>query len=223
VRLLVTRPSPGAEASAAIIEALGHEAIIAPLLVTEAIDWQLPSPLPPALMLTSAAAVRLGGPLLAALRDLPVFVVGTATAAAARAAGFADVRTGPGTVQALVEGIARSGMASVLHLCGADTTPTAVPAGLNIVRCIAYRARLQPLDLLPLVDHVLLYSPRTARQFASEIDRLGGRRAAFQLAAISPETLAAAGPGWGAGVAAATPDEDALLATIGLPCQKADE
>ncbi len=219
MRLLLTRPQPGATASADRIRALGHDPVLAPLLATESIGWRPPKPLPQALMLTSAAAVRHGGPGLAALGGMPVFVVGAATAAAARAAGFADVRVGAGTAQALVDEIAAAGIASVLHLGGADRTIIALPPCLSVIRRIVYRARLQPLQALPLVDHVLLYSARTARQFAAEIDRLGGDRAAFHLAAISRATLAAAGPGWGCGVAAAAPNEHALLAAIGLVCQ----
>ncbi len=223
MRLLVTRPQPGALATATRISEMGHEPVIAPLLATESTGWRLPSPLPRALMLSSAAAVRLGGPGLAALRHLPVFVVGWATATAARAAGFGDVRVGAGTAQQLVDAIAAAGIVSVLHLGGADRTPIQVPPGLVITHRTAYRARLQPLAAMPRVDHVLLYSARTARQFAAEIDRLGGDRAAFSLAAISPATLAAAGPGWGSGVAAGAPNEHALLAAIGLVCQNPGE
>ena len=223
MRLLVTRPLPGAEASAAHIRALGHEAILAPLLATEPLDWQSPSPMPEALMLTSAAALQHGGQGLAMLHGLPTYVVGTATAAAARGAGFGDVRVGAGTAQALVEAIAAAGVTSILHVGGADRTPVSIPAGLYIVHRTAYRARLQPLNELPTVDHVLLYSIRTALQFATEIHRLGGRRDRYRLAAISTTVLAAAGTGWGAGIAAPAPDEDALLAAIGLTCQKTGE
>ena len=94
-----------------------------------------------------------------------------------------------------------------------------VPAGLRVATIIVYRAALQSLGPLPQTDWVLLYSPRTAAHFAAECDRLGVARAAIALAAISPAALAAAGPGWARTATAAAPNEDALLAAIGVSCQ----
>ncbi len=198
------------------MRALGHDVTLAPLLATEAIGWHLPPQPPAALMLTSAAAVRLAGPLPAAWRTLPLFVVGDATAAAAQAAGFGDVRDGGGTVQALLGRVAAAGFAAVLHLAGEDRTPVTLPAGLHVETRIVYRARLQPMVAAADPDWVLLYSARTARHFAAEWDRLGRDRAGPALAAIGPAVAAAAGAGWRALAIAATPDESALLSVAGL-------
>lgn len=221
LRLLVTRPAPEGAVTAARLRGLGHDAIEAPLLATEAVRWQPPDHQPQAVMLTSAAAARLAGPGAAALRGLPAFAVGTATAAAARAAGFGDVRDRGGSVQALVEGLAAAGFTEVLHLAGSDRTEVALPPGLRLQVAVVYRARLVPLATLPVVDWVLLYSARTAAHFAAESDRLGAARGTMSIAAISPAALAAAGQRWRHAVAAAAPGEDALLAAIGIAWQKA--
>ena len=211
MRLLITRPQPGADATAAAVSALGHQPVVQPLLATEAVAWAIPDALPDAVLLTSAASVRHAGDAAAALMGLPAHAVGGATAAAARAAGWCDVREGPGTVQALLDGLAPC---RLLHLAGADRTDAQPPAGVAVDVATVYRAVLQPLAALPAVDGVLLYSARTARHFAAEWDRLGGARGAVQLYAISPAALAAAGTGWAMAAAAPQPTEAALLAML---------
>jgi uroporphyrinogen-III synthase len=214
MRILIVRPQPGAAATAARVAALGHVPLVHPLLATQAVDWALPAMRPDAVILTSAAAVRLAGPQAEHLQHLPALCVGTATAAAARAAGWAQALAGPGTVQALIDGAAGGPHRQLLHLSGEDQTHTQVPPGLTLAVVTIYRAVLQPLPLLPEVAAVLLHSPRTARHFAAEWDRLGGLRGMIALHAISAATLAAAGPGWRAAHTAAHPDDDALLATL---------
>lgn len=216
MRILVTRPLPGGEATATRLHALGHEVILVPLLEAFAVTWRPPATPPDAIMLTSAFAARLAD--AAAWHDLPVYTVGAATARAAAETGFSDVRTGGVTVQSLLGTVAAAGFRAILHLAGEDRTPVVVPAGLRVETRVVYRARLLPLEHLPDVDWVLLYSPRTAAHFAAEVDRLREPRNAA-IAAISGTALAAAGPGWRRAVAAARPDEDALLAAIGVPCQ----
>lgn len=216
MKLLVTRPLPAGSATAERLRNLGHDVELAPLMTTEVVEWTIPAPIPPAIMLTSAVAARLAGPLTAQLCDLPVFAVGESTAEAARAAGFGDVRVGGGAVQALLDGVAAAGFASILHLAGEDRTPVVVPERLTIIVRIVYRARLLPLAAVPSVDWVLLYSPRSAAHFAAEVDRLGLARREIALAAISDATLAAAGSGWRATGVAAHPNEDALIAAAGL-------
>jgi uroporphyrinogen-III synthase len=219
VRLLVTRPLPGGDATAARLAAGGHDAIVAPLLAAEALAWQPPATPPQAIMLTSAFAARLAqAPVWP---GVPAYVVGAATAKAARSAGFADIRDGGGTAQALLDTVTAAGITDVLHLAGEDRTFVVIPAGLAVATRIVYRARLLPFVALPAVDWVLLYSARTALHFAAECDRLGVDRATIAIAALSAGIIAAAGPGWRATLAAPGPSEDALLAAIGATCQKA--
>jgi uroporphyrinogen-III synthase len=197
---------------------MGHEVAIAPLMVTEAVAWQPPELAPEAVLITSAAAARLAGDAAAAWRDLPCYCVGSSSAKAARAAGFADVRVGPGSVQPLVDEIAGAGITRLLHLAGEDRTVFAVPAGLRIMTRSVYRARLLPLAVAAAVDVALLYSARAARHFAGECDRLGLARGRIGLVAMSAVVAAAAGPGWAHVATAQTPEEDALLAAIAEVC-----
>ena len=211
MRILVVRPQPGADATAARLRAMGHDPVAHPLLATRPLPWALPAESPDAVILSSAAAVRHAGPLADSLKHLPAHAVGEATAAAARAAGWSAVKAGPGTMQALLDSLASG---QFLHLAGADLTAVTVPPALRLIRVTVYETPLLPLPGLPDVDAVLLHSPRTAAQFAREWDRLGGRRAAVQLFAISGATLAAAGSGWASALAAAEPTESALLAML---------
>lgn len=211
MRILVVRPQPGADATAARLAAFGHEAVVHPLLTTQAIAWERPIALPDAIILSSAAAVRYAGGDADSLKALPAHAVGEATATTARAAGWHDVTAGPGTMQALLDGLATG---HYLHLSGSDVTAVTVPSGISLTRRTVYATPLQPLPALPDVAAVLLHSPRTAAQFAAEWDRLGGQRAALTLLAISPATLAAAGSGWGSARAALEPTEAALLAML---------
>jgi uroporphyrinogen-III synthase len=93
VRVLVTRPQPGADATARRLAALGHEAVVLPLTTTVALD---PGPLDltgiDAVVATSAAAIRHApAGLLASIRGLSIHAVGAATAQAAREEGFSKV------------------------------------------------------------------------------------------------------------------------------------
>jgi uroporphyrinogen-III synthase len=104
VRLLVTRPEPDAERTAAALRHAGHQVDVAALLLIETIaDAQLGSGPWSALAVTSANALRAvaSHPRCADLKGLRVFAVGRRTAAAARAAGFADVVAAGGDVQEL--------------------------------------------------------------------------------------------------------------------------
>lgn len=234
MQVLVTRPQPEAARTAARLTALGHDVVLAPLLITAAVDWELPEVLPEAVAFTSAAAVRLAGPQLATLRHLPVFVVGAATAQAARDAGFAvpgqialaskhadPVNATPGTAAALLERIGGSGLGRVLYLAGRDRAARDLPPNVDLH--VVYAATLAAALAAPAVSALagtstltLLYSARTAGHFAALVDaaRLDRRRLA--IAALSPQVLAAAGPGWASGIAAPVPTETALLAAAGL-------
>ncbi|MBC7522716.1 MAG: uroporphyrinogen-III synthase [Sandarakinorhabdus sp.] len=214
MHFLVTRPQ--ADSTAATLRAAGHDATLAPLMQFEAVAWQAEPA--EAIMLTSPQGARCAAP--AAAWHVPAYAVGAATAAAALAAGFEDVRDGGGTAQALVDRIAADGFVRVVHLAGADRTAVAVPDGLRIDVVTVYRAALVPLAAVPAADWVLLYSARTAAHLAHEIDRLGVLRSTTAIGVLSAAIAAAAGPGWRAVVVADAPNEAALLAAIDAACQK---
>ena len=90
MKLLILRPEPGASETAARAKAIGLEPVVAPLF--EIIGVAGP-PVEPgrfeAVLLTSANGARHAP---AGLTVLPCFAVGERTAAAARSAGFGEVR-----------------------------------------------------------------------------------------------------------------------------------
>lgn len=214
MRVLVVRPQPGADQTAFSLEKLGHAALVHPLLETRPVAWNLPGETPDAVILTSAAAVRHAGWKAEALKWTPTHAVGGQTALMAKMSGWTNVAIGPGTVQALLDNLATGSQRRLLHLAGAEVTAVMVPDTLSLMRVTVYETPLLPLPTLPQVDAVLLHSPRTANHFAAEWDRLGGRRDAVAVYAISQATLAAAGTGWASTAVAAKATGNALLAML---------
>jgi uroporphyrinogen-III synthase len=99
MRLLVTRPEPDNERTAAALRARGHEVLLAPLLQMAAVsDADLGSGPWAAVLLTSANAARVIArhPGRGALLHLPVLAVGQSSADAARRAGFPNVFSAEG-------------------------------------------------------------------------------------------------------------------------------
>jgi uroporphyrinogen-III synthase len=212
--VLVLRPRPGADATATRARARGLEAFVAPLFEIVRRPWQPPDEPIEALLVTSANAARnLPG---AIPRDLPVYAVGNATAAAMASAGFVTIVRGDGGVADLVRGAKRAGVKALLHLCGEDHTPVD-PVGIAITRRIVYAA--DPIapgpafgDALARGAVALLHSARAARRFRA----LAGT--GHRIAAISPAVLDAAGAGWAESLAAEVPSDEALLAAAARLC-----
>ena len=133
MKILVTRPLEDAEETAQQLAALGHEALIAPLLATQFQDG------PPlsldgvqAVLATSANGVRA---LIrrTARRDLPLFAVGTANRAMAIAAGFVSVRNADGDAGRLAQATAQwaqPGDGPLLHVHGGQGA-SVLAAGLR--------------------------------------------------------------------------------------------
>ncbi|MFD1612833.1 uroporphyrinogen-III synthase [Sphingomonas tabacisoli] len=213
--VLVLRPQPGADATAARAKALGLGSIVAPLFRIMPRGWEMPAEPFDALLLTSANAARMLDDRLD--RALPVYAVGEATADAARTAGFSRIAVGQKDVAAVVAQARAEGVRSLLHLAGEDRTPFN-PAGLSIETRMVYAA--EPCDpqsafaeALERGAVALLHSARAARRFRE----LAG--AAHRIAAISPAVLEAAGEGWAASAVADRPADDALLAAAARLCQ----
>jgi uroporphyrinogen-III synthase len=109
LRILVTRPQPGAAQTARALRERGHEPIVAPLLQIEILaeidpdagSWN-------AILLTSANALH-GIRKFASRREwrgVPIFAVGEATAKAARDKGFTNVTSADGNVDDLINLVA---------------------------------------------------------------------------------------------------------------------
>jgi uroporphyrinogen-III synthase len=233
MRLLVTRPGPDAERTAARLASLGHQAMIQPLL---SISFNPPPPAmsaPAAILVTSQNSVRAltFWPQVADWNRIPVFAAGPATGRAVAALGFTDVRIGGGDSEALVELVTRDlmrGSGPLLYPAARDRAG-ALAGGLTArgydVRTVeAYRAdpvaRLDPAVREAIadgtIDGILLYSGRTARALlalaaaAGIADSL--RRPEYFV--ISRHVAEVVG-GLGARIhVAARPDEDSLLSIV---------
>jgi uroporphyrinogen-III synthase len=191
MRLLVTRPEPDALKLAGVLEELGHEATVEPLLSasfegTDSIDLDGAQ----ALIATSRNALRAlkASPALAEARTMPLFAVGRATAAEGRALGFETVVTGAGTAAELVGHIVSAldpAAGLVVHLAG-DTLALNLRAeleahGFRVVQPVVYRmlaAREFSEDAVEQlasgeIEGVTLMSPRTAAVYAGLVRKHG--------------------------------------------------
>jgi len=211
VKLLILRPEPGASETAGRARAIGLDPVVSPLFAIVGVAG------PPveagryeAVLLTSANGARHAP---AGLTGLPCFAVGESTAAAARAAGFAEVRAGPCDGAAAAAMMAAAGVKRALHPCGRDHL--AVEAeGVSIERRIVYSAEPVPTGRFEGPAVAMIHSARAGARFA----RLAGDRAVIAIAAISPSAALAVGEGWAAKAVAAAPRDQALLELAAKLC-----
>jgi uroporphyrinogen-III synthase len=166
--ILVTRPQPDNEATAASLRARGFDVLLAPTLRFESVAW----PDDPAadyagVIVTSANALRAVEPQLAerGLLGLPLFAVGERTASAARGAGFGMVISADGDAADLRDLVVakagkfaeaekskksrKSGKARpLLYLAGADLSRDLAGElarhGIEVVTRITYRMVASP-------------------------------------------------------------------------------
>ena len=210
--LLILRPEPANGATAARARALGLEPVQRPLFTIGPLPWTAPDPAGfDGLLLTSANALRHGGPELDRLKGLDAFAVGEATAQAAAAAGFRVVTTGSGGVEALLAAL--PGQRRLLHLTGADHRRADTPH-LVVSKAVYLAAPLTPE--LPAGDMVaLIHSPRAGARLAE----IAPHRARLALAAISAAAARACGEGWASIDWPERTNDAALLALAARLCQ----
>ena len=227
MRILVTRPLEDGREIAARLAERGHQPLLAPLLTPRFHDGPEPDlDNVQAVLATSANGIRALS-RRTARRDLSIFAVGPQTAAAARKAGFTDVRSADGDAGTLAEATKRwaSPEAILLHVCAEDAPGTLAKnlsaSGFTVCRCALYA--IEPAKSLPAevkaalqegaLDAAMFFSPRTARIFAALADGLPVQGlAAF---CISPATAQSLSPLAFARVAvAARPNQDAMLALV---------
>lgn len=221
--VLVTRPEPGAAETADRVAALGLRPVLAPALVLAPRPFHAP-PGAQALLLTSRAAAR-ATPVM----PLPVLAVGEATAAEARARGFAQVLPAKGNAAALADlaAAALNPVAGPLLLAvgagyGADLAAALRARGFRVVRRIAYAAR--PAASLPLAARealaqgvivaALFFSPRSAQCALALLAAAGlaAKTRGMVALALSPRVASAlAGHSWAEVRVADRPDQDHLL------------
>ncbi len=229
MRVLVTRPESDGPRTAAAIAARGHTAVLAPLLVVRALPTPDPDPRAASIAATSANAFRAApGGLTAPWRDRPCFVVGAATAAAARAAGHRRVIEGSGDGAALAATVAATipRDAALLYLAGRPRRPdfeTGLAAAGVDVRVLELYETL-PVEWLPpalaeglasrSLDVATHFSPRSAAVFAklvTEADLTEAARSLRHLCLSAAVAAELATLGCRAVEVPARPSLDALL------------
>jgi uroporphyrinogen-III synthase len=228
MHIVVTRPRPDGERTAAALRTRGHEVLLAPLMRIEPVAADLSSDWS-AVVITSANA--LAGASLAALRRLPLFAVGARSAEAARLAGFADVVSADGDARDLVRLIASRHPSKLLYLAGEDRAADLVgelaKCGVACEVRIVYRAVTAPFphELIAALkagstNGVLHFSKRSAQAYVDGAQQAGERDTALEvrhycLSAQIAEPLAAAGAK--SIRIAARPEESALIELLDLP------
>jgi uroporphyrinogen-III synthase len=227
--VLVTRPPPGAAETARRLEALGHAALIAPVLRIEHLAPRLPAPdAVQAVLATSANAL----PALAGHRGCRLLAVGDATAARAREAGFTDILSAGRDAVALAAlvGVHCDPAGQPLLLAvgageGGRLVGLLRADGFGVLRREAYAAR--PVERLPAaavsalaageIGAALFFSSATVRAF---IDLLGGAlpltvATGIDALALSPVVARALTPlPWRRIRVASDPNQDAILALM---------
>lgn len=237
--ILVTRPHPDDETTAAGLRARGFEVLLAPMLRFEPAAFHDDADAScGAVIVTSANALRgiesrlKASPLL----KLPLFAVGEHTAGAARSMGFEQVIPAGGDAASLRELVTASIKAKalkkaspLLYLAGADLARDLAgelgERGFTVITQTTYR--MVPLSMLPhevrdafaanRIEAVLHYSRRSARAFLESV-----RAAGVEISALSvPQCCISAGvasvirdAGATQVMTAAAPDENAVFALL---------
>lgn len=183
MRLLVTRPQPDAERTAAALRRRGHDVVTAPLLRIEPLaDAAIGDRQWAAILVTSAnaAAAIAMHERKTALLNVPVFAVGDRSAAAMRAAAFPEVVSAGGAVADLTRLVAErlKPNAALLYLAGeersGDLAGDLQARGFAVHVAIVYRAVMAatlPQDAVDALaaglDGVLHLSSRSAEAYVS--------------------------------------------------------
>jgi uroporphyrinogen-III synthase len=236
VKALVTRPS---EDAAPLVRALadrGIDAVVAPLLAIAALPdaaRQLTDALigAQALLFTSANGARFFA-ASSPRRELPVFAVGDASAAAARIAGFRAVTSAGGDVSDLAQ-LVRAKLApqhgALVHAAGSvvagDLGAALQAAGFTYRRAVIYDAvtagTLPPEAAAAMregaLELALFFSPRTAATFVRLVHAADLARTVSAITALglSEAVAAALAPlSWQAIRVAAQPTQGALIAAL---------
>lgn len=192
MKLLVTRPEPGASATAAKLTGLGHEAVLLPCLTVTPVTTHLPAK-PAALIITSGQAIPA---LPAHYRQIPTFCVGDATAAKLRMAGFNRVESASGNAEALSRLVITRNIPGLHVLATGERLGLALAASLRLAGIAVLRRKVYKVSKLARLpeairaalasgyfEGVLFYSAETARAFVG-LNPPGTR--ALQAYALSP-------------------------------------
>ena len=228
--ILVTRPAPEGAATAALLAARGWTPLLAPMLRIRPLPGDLPADLPEeiaAIALTSGNAIPA---LPARLLGVPLFVVGDATAARARAAGFTDIRSAGADAAALADLIVAEAPAGTLLLAlgegrGERLEESLAARGRTVVRRAVYAA--DPAEALPpaaadalragRVAAALFFSAETARVFVRLAREAGLAESVSGVSAFAiggPAVVALQALPWREIRQASHPTQEAMLALL---------
>ncbi len=224
MKLLIIRPQPGADATAHRMRAADHDPIVMPLFAIEHLPLpQISAAGFDAILLTSGNAARAAVDFLTSDHHLPVYAVGTATAAALHRVSVPVAQTGAEGLEALVRGAAANGHKRLLWLAGEDHSIIPSVDGVHIDILIVYRSAAVPPPAefaanVTMSDVVILHSSRAALHFARLCDAAGFPRDDIGLATFSEAIACSAGSGWASIIVAATPNDAALLDALQSQC-----
>ncbi len=199
MRVVITRPQPAAERTAAALAARGHAVWKVPLMRIEPVAADLSGRWGAVIVTSANAPGAIAGN--AALLKLPLFAVGERSAQAARQAGFANVASAGGDVRDLVQLLRErkaDANAPLLYLAGedraADLTAELAAHGIAAEMRVVYRAVTAPFppELVAALESggdvqaVLHFSRRSADNYLAGGARRRRRRAGFGGAALLP-------------------------------------
>lgn len=228
--VLITRPQPGADDTAARVAALGWHPVVAPLLEIRRLDGPLPSAKSVQAVLVASGNALPG--LARRYRRLKLLAVGDATAARARAAGFTQVHSAGAdavALAALTAACCDPTGAPLLLAAGRGQSVALAAAlrqrGFRVIRRAVYAG--VPVATLPTaaahalragrLRAILLFSAETARQLARLLTRAGLRETVIDVDACAIGAAAATaieGLPWRRVLRAAQPTQDAMLALL---------
>jgi uroporphyrinogen-III synthase len=220
MKLLIIRPQPGNDASAARARAIGFEVVQLPFFEVRPRIWAVTAPEDyDALLLTSSNAVRHAGAGLQQLRHLPVHAVGERTASEALSKGLNIASIGKSDATEAVNAAVDAGHRRLLWLAGQDHRAIEPPEGAHIdtVICYASEALSLPADSKTQIlaaDAIALHSARAAKLFSATVKQLGIDPSTIIIAAFSPAIAEAAGAGWRAAIVADMANDSALLSAL---------
>jgi uroporphyrinogen-III synthase len=178
--VLVTRPEPAAERTAAALIARGHDVWKLPLMQIEPVVADLSGTWSGVIVTSANAPTAIAdNAARAALLTLPLLAVGQRSAEAARAAGFTEVTSAGGDVRDLLRTLASRRLdqvAPLLYLAGEDRSSDLVAElaahGIAAEMRVVYRAAALafPDELVAAlesgdVEAVLHFSRRSAENY----------------------------------------------------------
>ena len=237
--ILIIRPEPDANRDVALLQRYGVPALASPSMTSIKLQYKLPDSIDfSGVIFTSRNAVDaiVTSGHASAWNKMPAFVVGVASAAAARNAGFLNIIIGNGGGAGLLPSIRRynenrTGKHDIDNL--PLFWPSANEIGFDMVAALAgHEIAVQRLPVYQMIANdeldavttdkigegaiaaVVAMSPRSIRIFQKNLDAAGkgSSRAEMALIAGSSAIAAAAGDGWQAVYVARQPRRSRILA-----------